>query len=382
MFKGYLVILIVKIFPSSMVRSEKKHRIIFIDLMRAFAVIQMVQGHTVDVVLASEFRSEAYPAYFLWNFMRGMTAPIFMFTAGTVFTYLFRLVDQPFERNPRVRKGFLRFLLLLAIGYLLRYPTYKVFDFSEVTQLQMNIFLSVDVLQLIAFGLFFVMLSAFIAEKLDVNDSIVFSIIASIFFFSTPIVSNINWIEYFPQFIAGYFYTGTGSLFPLFPWAGYVVLGGVLGSYLAKNPLVFKTNRFSFYIGIIGVVLIIVSELVIFIGSRFYNYYFENSSYSIDVIIFRIGFVLTLNAVVSFVSQKIDSIPKIVILVGRNTLLIYIVHLIILYGSAWNPGISKLFGGSLIVSTTILTALIMIIIMVMMVIILSKLKFRNKQLVT
>lgn len=382
MFKGYLVILIVKIFPSSMVRSEKKHRIIFIDLMRAFAVIQMVQGHTVDVVLASEFRSEAYPAYFLWNFMRGMTAPIFMFTAGTVFTYLFRLVDQPFERNPRVRKGFLRFLLLLAIGYLLRYPTYKVFDFSEVTQLQMNIFLSVDVLQLIAFGLFFVMLSAFIAEKLDVNDSIVFSIIASIFFFSTPLVSNINWIEYFPQFIAGYFYTGTGSLFPLFPWAGYVVLGGVLGSYLAKNPLVFKTNRFSFYIGIIGVVLIIVSELVIFIGSRFYNYYFENSSYSIDVIIFRIGFVLTLNAVVSFVSQKIDSIPKIVILVGRNTLLIYIVHLIILYGSAWNPGISKLFGGSLIVSTTILTALIMIIIMVMMVIILSKLKFRNKQLVT
>jgi uncharacterized membrane protein len=36
-----------------MVRSDKKHRIIFIDLMRAIAVIQMVQGHTVDAVVSS-----------------------------------------------------------------------------------------------------------------------------------------------------------------------------------------------------------------------------------------------------------------------------------------------------------------------------------------
>ena len=28
--------------------AESKHRIIFIDLIRAFAVFQMVQGHTVE----------------------------------------------------------------------------------------------------------------------------------------------------------------------------------------------------------------------------------------------------------------------------------------------------------------------------------------------
>ncbi|MDY0082460.1 MAG: heparan-alpha-glucosaminide N-acetyltransferase domain-containing protein, partial [Ignavibacteriaceae bacterium] len=74
-----------------MVRSEKKHRIIFIDLIRALAVIQMVQGHTIDALLAPEYRSLDYPVYYLWNFMRGITAPVFMFSAGTVFTYLFRL---------------------------------------------------------------------------------------------------------------------------------------------------------------------------------------------------------------------------------------------------------------------------------------------------
>src|SRR5574338_668728 len=192
-----------------MVRTEKKHRIIFIDLMRAFAVIQMVQGHTVDALLAPAFRSEQFPVYFLWNFMRGMTAPIFMFSAGTVFTYLFRLVDEPFENNPRVKKGFIRFLLLVSIGYILRYPTYKVIDFSNVTKEQWNIFFAVDVLQLIGFGLLFVLICAFIAEKLKLSDTTVFIFFTLIFFIATPFFSRINWLEYFPQPIAGYFYTGT-----------------------------------------------------------------------------------------------------------------------------------------------------------------------------
>lgn len=365
-----------------MVRSEKKHRIIFIDLMRAFAVIQMVQGHTVDVLLAPEFRSENYPVYFLWNFMRGMTAPIFMFTAGTVFTYLFRLVNEPFLHNPRVKKGFYRFLLLVCIGYLLRYPTYTIFDFSDVTQDRLNVFFAVDVLQLIGFGLLFVMISAFIAEKLKLSDTIIFTFFALFFFLAAPFFTKINWLEYFPQPIAGYFYSGTGSLFPLFPWAGYVVLGGVLGSYLARNPMVFKSNKFSFNLALFGFALIFVSEISVLITGKYFDYYYITSSYTPDTIVFRVGFVLVLNSLVSYISQKIESVPKIIILVGRNTLLIYIVHLMILYGSAWNPGLALVFGGSLKVSETIFFAIFMITLMTFMVILLSKFKFRNKQLVT
>jgi uncharacterized membrane protein len=365
-----------------MVRSEKKHRIIFIDLMRAFAVIQMVQGHTVDALLAPQYRMEEYPIYFIWNFMRGLTAPIFMFSAGTVFTYLFKLVNEPFINNPRVKKGFYRFLLLVMIGYLLRYPTFTIFDFSDVTQDRLDIFFAVDVLQLIGFGILFLLISAFISEKLKLGDTLVFSTIAVFFLLSTPFVSKIDWIEFLPQPFAGYFYTGTGSLFPLFPWAGYVILGGVLGSYLAKNPLVFKTNQFSFNLALFGAALIFVSEFSVLITGKYFGYYYETTSYTPDTIVFRIGCVLLLNSLVSYISQRIESIPKIIILIGRNTLLIYVVHLMILFGSAWNPGLSMLFGGSLGVFTTIAFALIMITLMTLMVYLLSKFKFRNKQLVT
>lgn len=54
----------------------------------------------------------------------------------------------------------------------------------------------------------------------------------------------------------------------------------------------------------------------------------------------------------------------------------------ILYGSAWNPGLSLLFGSSLNVIETIFCALVMVTLMGLMVILLSKFKLGIKQLVT
>lgn len=364
-----------------MVTTGKKNRIIFIDLMRAFAVIQMVQGHTVDVLLAPELRTDQNLAYSIWLFMRGMTAPIFMFTAGTTFAYLFRLVQEPFEKNPRVWKGIKRFALLLFIGYLLRYPTSTIIDFSSVTEFQWRIFFAVDVLHLIGFGILFILIFAFLSEKTKLGDYLVFIAAALIFFLPADAFQKIEWINYLPHPIASYFYTGTGSQFPLFPWAGYVLLGGALGSYLAKNPLVFKSPKFSLVLTLIGLLLFFVS----YIGgdvAGYFGYTLDRSSTSILTISFRLGFVLLLNALVSFISISVETIPRIIILVGRNTLLIYVIHLMILYGSAWNRGLNFYWGKSLYAPQTISIALAMVVTMTTMVWLINKLRIRNKELVT
>ncbi len=361
--------------------TDQAHRVIFIDLLRAIAVLQMVQGHTIDVLLAPDLRTTESPVFAIWYFLRGMTAPIFMFTAGTVFTYLFKSVKKPFAKNYRVKKGIRRAFLLIFLGYLLRYPTWKIFDFSDVTPDKWQLFISVDVLQLIGFSLLILLMILFFVEKFKLNYTATFIVISTFIFIASPFIEAINWISIFPAPIAAYFYSGSGSLFPLFPWSGYVIAGGVLGSYLAQNPLVFKTSRFSKLLAIFGgafTLVAILSETIL----KALQVQIIDPQAEPNTIFYRIGFVLLLTALVSYISLRVDKIPQIIILAGRNTLLIYIVHLIILYGSAWTPGINMLWGYSFSGWQSFIAALIMITLMTLMVMLIHKFKIHNKELVT
>jgi hypothetical protein len=341
----------------------------------------MVQGHTVDALLSDSYRNEDNVIYAVWYFMRGMTAPIFMFTAGTVFTYLFRLVKEPFSKNVRVVKGVKRGLLLIFIGYLLRYPTWKLVDFSDVSEYSWSVFFAVDVLHLIGFSLFILLFLFYLAEKIKLNDYILLSLSALVIFIISPLFFNIEWKSFLPQFLAGYFYEGSGSFFPIFPWAGYVIAGGILGSYLARNPMAFKSVRFSINLAIIGVVFIVASFAMEFV-LELLGEAAEINAASTSLIFFRLGFVLILNSIVSFISIKANSIPGFIILIGRNTLLIYVVHLIIVYGSAWNPGLYTYFARNFTGWETLLVAVAVLALMTLMVLGVQKFNIRNKQLVT
>jgi uncharacterized membrane protein len=364
-----------------MTTSEKKHRIIFIDLMRAFAVFQMVQGHTINVVLNDNYRTAEFPVYYVWNFMRGMTAPIFLFSAGVVFTYLFRLVDKPFFENPRVIKGIKRGFLLIFLGYLLRYPTWTVFDFKQVSEESLKTFYTVDVLHLIGLGLFVLLFLLFLSEKIKLNDGYTFGVLSLAVIFLTPFIYTIDWSSILPAPLSGYMSSDNGSLFPLFPWISYILIGGVLGSYLAKNPMVFKSANFSLILGTIGSALILLSMLFDLFSQELG---YSNIVYAAtpNLVFFRLGFVLVLNSLVSYIALRVETIPRFIILIGRNTLLIYVVHLLILYGSAWNPGISNILGSAFNGWQSLGAALIMLTLMTMLVIIIHFFKIKNKQLVT
>ncbi len=345
------------------IQNKKKSRIIFIDLMRAFAVLMMVQGHTIDAFLGDSYRSFDSPVFNFWNFWRGLTAPIFMFSAGTVFTYLLRLHNEPFLQNPRAWKGVKRFLLLISLAYLLRWPTPYLVYFGEVTPDQWKNFFVVDVLHLIAFGILFTVILAFAAERFKIRDNVVFGTSAFLFFSLYPWFSKIQWNSFLPEPLTGYFFTGTGSLFPLFPWAGYILCGAILGSYLAKNPGVFKTPKFSGNLLIIGLAFVALSG----IGDRVEFWLNNESTFwttSPNLIIFRIGIVLLLNSLVSYLAIRLENIPPLIIHIGRSTLPVYVIHLVILFGTPWTVGFYPYFGKSLDVWTSISAAVVMVTLMI------------------
>ncbi len=144
--------------------------------------------------------------------------------------------------------------------------------------------------------------------------------------------------------------------------------------------MAFKTASFSLVIGILGAGLLL-SSMIFDMFTNELGYSDLLHSATPNIVFFRLGFVLLMNALVSYIALRVDTIPKFIILVGRNTLLIYVVHLIILYGSAWNPGISRIWEKEFNGWESFGAAVVMLILMTLLVLLIHLFKVRNKQLV-
>lgn len=350
---------------------ESKGRIVFLDMMRVLAVLMMVQGHTIDVLLSDDYRDYSNPVFTTWEFVRGLTAPIFMFTAGTVFIYLFKLSGESFHQNTRVIKGLKRFFLLLTIGYMLKYPTAQLTNFAYVTDESWRLFFAVDVLQTIGFSLLFLLLASYVGERFKFGNYSVFAFGAFFFFALHPVFEQISWADYLPLPIAGYFYSGSGSNFPLFPWSGYVMSGGLLGSYLASKRQEINPLKLSLRLSVLGgaflALHLVINWTTVKLGGE--NYFgLANPAFVAQ----RLGLVLLVTSLISLAAIKIESIPHIIKLVGRNTLLIYVVHLVVLYGSAWNSGIGRSFERSFSIWQSVVAAALMLASMVGMVVMVNR----------
>ena len=93
------------------------NRLYFIDALRAFAILMMLQGHFIDSLLATEYRDPSNLIYNTWQYFRGITAPIFFTVSGLIFTYLLMKAKEKQQSYYRMRRGILRGLMLIGIGY-------------------------------------------------------------------------------------------------------------------------------------------------------------------------------------------------------------------------------------------------------------------------
>ena len=120
--------------------TNSSKRLFFIDAIRAWAILMMLQGHFIDGLLDTAFRDDSNIGYSIWKYFRGITAPVFFTVSGFIFTFLLvKGKDGQCFSNPRVKKGIKRGLELLFIGYLLRtnfmgllngqiYPSFYIVD--------------------------------------------------------------------------------------------------------------------------------------------------------------------------------------------------------------------------------------------------------------
>ncbi len=302
----------------------------------------MLQGHFVDTMLADRFRDPDNWIYASWAFMRGITAPVFFFSSGLVFTYLLSKTAKPWRENERLFKGLTRVLQLLCLGYLLRLSLPGLLYGFQLSPW----FWGADVLHVIALALL-TLIGLFVLHKeIRLPLPLVLGVAGLSVFYLEPIVAAGNWNSV-PTGIAGYFVNFGYSTFTILPWIGYTLIGGMGGALLAKRPALANSRWLP--AGLLGAGLLLhffsleaLSSIYDATGwSGFLDWRRLNSH-----LLIRLGDVWVVMALIIWITRLWKNMPGLIPKIGQETLLIYSVHYVVLFGTWFGLGIRLLGAGT------------------------------------
>jgi uncharacterized membrane protein len=330
-------------------------RVIFIDLARALAAVFMLYGHTVSALLHPRYQTGTW--FDIWLFQRGLTSTLFLLLSGFAFSIATgRHWSSHGQRSPAVLRRIRRFSLFILLGYALHFPVARFADLAFATPERWRSFLAVDVLQLIGATFIGVQILVMLTRSRRVFGWTSLAVAVAVILL-TPWFWRVDWPSRLPLSIATYLSPSAGSQFPLFPWSAYVLLGVALGQWYLR----WGTARLDWYANVAlfapGLVLVTLAFLVDWIlGTQAW----ESVPNQVTL---RMGASLMLLALVARGSQHITRLPHIFGAVAQETLLIYFVHLCIVYGSVWNRGLAQVYGPTLgpgqtvVIVVTLLTAM-------------------------
>ncbi|TWO30753.1 DUF1624 domain-containing protein [Seonamhaeicola sediminis] len=313
---------------------HKTNRLYFIDAVRAFAILMMLQGHFIDTLLNPIYRDDTNITYNIWQYFRGITAPVFFTISGLVFTYLLLKAFAKNDDKPRIKKGLLRALFLIFTGYVLRINFLSWFSGKFSTN-----FLVVDVLQCIGVSLILLIALHVLLRKYSYLFSMVLFTIGFMCFLTEPLYRSLS-LNHIPFVLANYFSKTNGSVFTILPWFGYSAFGAFTATVFFRH-----VHRYKFKLLTI-IVFFMVGYFLIYHSSWFLNklFYFtgielfyESANY--NYLFTRFGNVLVLFGLFYSLERffKASFITKI----GQKTLSIYVFHFILLFGSFTGYGLKR-----------------------------------------
>jgi uncharacterized membrane protein len=353
----------------------QSRRVIFIDLARALAAVFMLYGHTVAALLDPRYQSGTW--FEIWVFQRGLTSSLFLLLSGFAFSIATTkhwashgFLSPAFFRRTR------RFGLFILLGYALHFPVERFADLSTASDERWRSFLAVDVLQLI--GVTFVIVQLLVsATRTRRAFTITVLALAVAMIAATPWIWSRDVSGLAPS-VAAYLSPSVGSQFPLFPWAGFILAGAALGQLYAAwgaGTIHRYSNRALITPGaallVVAFVLRAVSE------SRAAGPGWEAVPAQVTL---RMGASLIVLAIIAHASHRVVRLPRMFGAVAQETLLIYFVHLCIVYGSIWNTGLAQMLGATLGPFETLAYVLILMGAMVLLAAVWNRLKHARPRL--
>jgi len=312
-------------------------RLAFIDLLRGWAVIVMIETHMMNATIIPAIRDTRL--FDLINFLNGLVAPSFLFASGMAYAVTTRRkIDSYLSFGSPLFQQFGRLLLVLLIGYALHLPRFHYYKIAhEVTPDEWLVFFQSDVLQCIAVSLLLLQI-LLLMLRTERRLYLAAAVLAVGVLFVTPLMWGYDFLARLPAAIAAYMNGLHHSLFPLFPWAVFLFAGAIAGHLFAEGRAAagetgagtfaaLAQRRFLLAGG--GLMLLSLPLMTL---ARVYPTY-EYWRFSPSFVVMRIGIVLVLCALLYwYETRKGVAAASPITLMGRESLLVYTVHLLLIFG--------------------------------------------------
>jgi uncharacterized membrane protein len=315
-------------------------RVVFIDLARAVAVVMMVQGHALDTLLAPAYRTGA--GYDGWLFLRGLTSCTFLTLSGVAFSITaLRHWDDQLRVSARWFRRVRRFAFFLALAYLMRFPMGKFAHLKWANDERWQSWFVVDILHIVALTLLLLQALIWITRSPRAFAA-VSGTMGVIVVFVSPFAWRVDWTAFVPLAVASYLSPEWGSIFPALPWTAYILLGAAFGVVLERWIRHDSIPHMARVMATTGVVLI----ALVWIGRLLFLAPYGGIPMHVSPGFFmlRLGSVLVLLGGIAAISARWVGLRPGVQSLAEESFLIYAVHVAILYGSRWNPGLRLLVG--------------------------------------
>ena len=311
-----------------------KNRLAFIDLLRGWALIVMIEVHVFNSFILPALKTTSW--FSVLNFINGLVAPSFTFISGFVFLIASQRKLESFRTyGSAFWKQLGRIGLVWGIGYFLHLPFFSfrrmITDTTKDGWLQ---FYQVDILHCIAFGL----LVLFISRLLIKNGKVyrTFLLAGGLFVvIATMFVSNYDFLNWIPGPISAYINNRHYSLFPLFPWLAFMLFGGYFASRYSDAREQKKEKEFIVRFAVAGAFLLAACFIAMELQARIHFVSLEiwaNPLFFFE----RLAIVMILLAACWFYADYRKTEKSVVLNVGRESLMVYTAHLLVIYGRFWN----------------------------------------------
>ena len=323
--------------------------------MRGLAVVIMIQCHTFNSLARADLHNGG--PYVLSQFVGGMAAPLFLFMAGMTTGFQMESLER---REPR---AFARWLVamrragyILAIAFLFRFTNWV----GSLPKGSIHELLKVDILNCMGLAMA-VMAAAAIPEGAARTR---FALVAGLVIAAlSPVVAALPWTGE-PWLLQAYLSPGFGAgFFPFFPCAAYLAFGISAGTIVKRTTpeTIDRLMQWSVLVGL---------------SVAFMAWYFANIPFSIyprsnfwtdspALIFIRTGVILGLGAgsylwAAYLAGERFNWMECL----GKNSLMVYWVHIVLVYGNLVKPWKGRLSVGECVAAILAVTGLMLALSMV------------------